>query len=169
MPTAALRRLYLTRFGFAVVWAVLFATLSSPVGTAAVVLAVLYPAFDLAAAVVDARSSDGGRPRALYVNTALSLAAAIALVVVGADGEGILVVWGLWAITAGVVQLAVGVVRRSLGGQWPMILSGGISVLAGASFVASSGSATSVTSIAGYATLGGIFFLVSALRLGRSQ
>ena len=49
-----------------------------------------------------------------------------------------------------------------------MILSGGISVLAGAGFVASSRAGTSVTGIAGYAVLGGVFFLVSALRLGRA-
>ncbi|MCW2817259.1 MAG: hypothetical protein JWR42_46, partial [Marmoricola sp.] len=55
-----------------------------------------------------------------------------------------------------------------LGGQWPMILSGGISVLAGGAFIVQSGTpAASLTSLAGYATLGGIFFLVSALRLQR--
>lgn len=49
-----------------------------------------------------------------------------------------------------------------------MILSGGLSVPVGFSFAAQSlGSPTSVTSLAGYAVLGGIFFLVSALRLGR--
>ncbi|MBZ5740993.1 hypothetical protein [Nocardioides mangrovi] len=164
MSTSALRRLYLVRFVFAVVWAGLFVATSSPVGTAAVVLAVLYPVFDLGAAVVDLRTSGDRRPM-LVVNMALSLAAAVALAVVGDDLEGILVVWGIWAITAGAVQLSVGVVRRALGGQWPMILSGGISVLAGASFAASASSATSVTGIAGYATLGGLFFLVSALRL----
>ena len=167
MATATLRRLYLARSVFALVWAGLFLAVSSPVGTAAVVLAVLYPAVDLAAATIDARTSGAGRPRALYLNVALSLVAAVALAVVGEDVEGILLVWGAWAITAGVVQLVVGVVRRAVGGQWPMILSGGISVLAGGSFVASAGDATSVTGIAGYATLGGVFFLISALRLGR--
>ncbi|WP_205473069.1 hypothetical protein [Nocardioides sp. SYSU D00038] len=166
----SLRRLYLVRFGFAVVWAALFAATSSPLGAFTFGLAVLYPAFDLAAAVVDARSSTSGRPTpALYVNMVLSLAAAVAIAVAGKDDlQAILVIWGLWAVTAGLVQLAVGVLRRSLGGQWPMILSGGISVLAGGSFIAMAGSATSLTAIAGYATLGGIFFLASAIRLGRT-
>ena len=48
-----------------------------------------------------------------------------------------------------------------------MIASGGISVLARASFIAQSRGAGSVTTLAGYAVLGGIFFLVSALRLRR--
>ena len=166
--TASLRRMYFARFGFAIVWAVAFAIASSSVGTAALVLAVLYPVFDLACVAIDARSgTPASRPTALYLNVALSLGAAIALGIVGSDAEGLLVVWGIWAVTAGLAQLAVGVARRTLGGQLPMILSGGISVLAGGSFIAMAPDATSVRSIAGYATLGGIFFLVSALRLGR--
>jgi hypothetical protein len=50
-----------------------------------------------------------------------------------------------------------------------MILSGGFSVLAGVSFIASaSGDNPKLTNIAGYATVCGIFFLISALRLGRA-
>lgn len=50
-----------------------------------------------------------------------------------------------------------------------MILSGGISVLAGAAFaLQSSGASASLVGLAGYATLGGIFFLVSAIRLSRT-
>lgn len=169
----ALRRLYLARFGFALAWAVLL-VLSTTVlgGTRALgpltgTLLVLYPLVDLAAAVVDLRSTRDARPSALLVvNMLLSLAAAIALVVAVGTGPGdVLVVWGLWAITAGLVQLVVGLGRRALGGQGAMILSGGISVLAGGGFLASSGAASSVTGISGYAVLGGIFFLVSALRL----
>jgi uncharacterized membrane protein HdeD (DUF308 family) len=56
--------------------------------------------------------------------------------------------------------------RRRLGGQWAMIVSGGISTVAGISFVAQAGrDAASVRGLAGYALLGGIFFLASALRL----
>ncbi|MEV4116382.1 hypothetical protein [Nonomuraea sp. NPDC049695] len=33
-------------------------------------------------------------------------------------------VWGAWAVVAGLVQLIVGVTRRKMGGQWPMIISG---------------------------------------------
>ena len=44
-----------------------------------------------------------------------------------------------------------------------------ISVLAGTGFIVQSGSPTaSLTSLAGYATLGAVFFLVSALRLRRT-
>lgn len=62
----------------------------------------------------------------------------------------VLRVWGVWAITAGVVQLIVAIMRYRLGGQWAMILSGGISTLAGTSFIVQAGgSNASVTGIAG--------------------
>ncbi|WP_207770592.1 hypothetical protein [Frankia canadensis] len=58
--------------------------------------------------------------------------------------------------------------RRDLGGQWAMIASGAISTLAGISFLLQAATShPSLRNLAGYALLGGIFFLVSALRLGR--
>src|ERR687893_593549 len=119
-PTAwefaqALRRLYFVRFGFAIAWAVLLFVTRSDLNPASVALLVLYPAFDVAAAVVDVRSSPAPGPaRELYVNIA-------------------------------------------------------ISVLAGAGFIMAAGrDDPSLANLAGYAVLGGIFFLVSALRLGRA-
>ncbi|MFL4903983.1 hypothetical protein ACJ6WF_12560 [Streptomyces sp. MMS24-I2-30] len=169
--TAALRNLYLVRFGFAVIWAGLLAGSASTLNPLSVTLLVVYPLFDLAAAVYDFRSSGVARRSVpLYVNMALSLLTAIGLAV--AVGSGIpdaLRVWGAWAITAGVVQLIVAIQRYRLGGQWAMILSGGISVLAGSSFIAmASGAKASLVSLSGYATLGGIFFLISAIRLHRN-
>ena len=100
---------------------------------------------------------------------ALGLLTAIALAVGVSSGiPSVLRVWGAWAITAGIVQLIVAVQRRRLGGQWAMILSGAISTIAGASFILmAAGPKASLTSLAGYATLGGIFFLISAIRLHR--
>jgi len=175
LAASPLHTLYLTRFGFAIVWAVLLLVSSTALdattlGPLTAVLLVIYPLFDLAAAVVDRRSSHlTTSPSALLVvNMVLSLLAAIGLVLAVRSGaSSALVVWGLWAITAGAVQLVVGLRRRALGGQWAMIASGGISVLAGASFLAQSGGSGSVTTLAGYAVLGGIFFLISALRLRR--
>lgn len=167
----ALRRLYFTRFGFAVVWAALLFLTSDDLGPVSIALLVLYPLFDVVAAVVDARSSRATGPlRGLYVNIAISLLAAVGLAVATASGlPAVLRVWGAWAIVSGLVQLYVGVSRRAMGGQWPMIVSGGISVLAGSSFVVmASAEHPSLANLAGYATIGGIFFLVSALRLGRS-
>jgi hypothetical protein len=170
----ALRRLYFVRFGFAIVWAALLFANKSHLGALGITLLVIYPLFDVAAAVVDVRSSGAGGPiRGLQTNITISAIAAIGLGVAGGSGvPAVLRVWGAWAIVSGAVQLIVGLRRfkRRMGGQWPMMLSGGISVLAGANFVlGASASDPKLTSVGGYAILGGIFFLVSALRLGRAN
>lgn len=172
-PTIAptLRRLYFVRFVFALVWAGLMVLTGSTLTAPRVVLIVLYPLFDLAAAVVDARSGKGARPFfGLYVNMAISLLAGVGLAVAASSGvPEVLRVWGIWAAVSGLIQLVVGLVRRAMGGQWPMIVSGAISTVAGVSFVVqSTRSSASLTAVAGYAVLGGIFFLLSALRLGRA-
>lgn len=162
----ALRRLYLVRFGFALLWAVLLLVSASSLTPVSAVLLVLYPVFDVAAAVVDARSSRNG---VLYVNVAVSSLAAVGLAVAAASGiPAVLRVWGAWAVVAGIVQLVVGLRRRGLGGQWAMIASGGISVFAGTGFfLSASADGTTLSNLAFYALLGGVFFLVSALRLDR--
>ncbi|MFK3979689.1 hypothetical protein ACI2K4_04840 [Micromonospora sp. NPDC050397] len=168
---STLRRLYFVRFAFAIVWALVMFTTAEHLGPLAATLLVLYPLFDVAAAVVDARASRAtGKPALLYVNIAVSLLAAIGLAVAATSGiPAVLLVWGAWAVVAGLVQLIVAVNRRGLGGQWPMIFSGGISVLAGASFIAgASADDPALTNAIGYAIPGAIFFLISAIRLGRA-
>lgn len=168
---ATLRTLYTVRFAFQLVWAiVLILTASAGLGPLSATLLLLYPLFDVAAAVVDHRASRGtGSSPLLYVNMGLSLLAAIGLGFAVASGvPAVMIVWGLWAITAGAVQLVVAIRRRRLGGQWPMILSGGISVFAGAGFVLGAANSESVTGVGGYAILGAVFFLVSAIRLQRA-
>src|SRR4051812_18450385 len=102
----ALRRLYFVRFAFAFVWAALLFVTGAKLGPAAVTLLVLYPAFDVAAALVDARSSrTGGSPLGLYVNIAISSLTAIGLAIASASGvPAVLRVWGAWAIVAGLIQ-----------------------------------------------------------------
>jgi hypothetical protein len=165
----SLRRLHLVRGAVAIAWAALFAVVSPHLGVATLALAVAYPVLDVVASYVAARAG-GPSSRVLWVGTATSAVAAVALAVVALDDrKATLLVWGVWAIVSGALQLGEGLLRRrELGGQWPALLSGGLSVLAGAGFVASAPGATSLAGPAGYAVLGGVFFLVSALRSGRS-
>ncbi len=155
------------------VWAALLFATGDGLGPLAVTLLVVYPLFDAACAVVDIRSARrNGQPlRSLYVNIALSTLTALALALAATSGTpAVLRVWGLWAVTAGIVQLVVGAARRTLGGQWAMIASGALSTLAGASFFAQANKdGASLANLAGYAFLGGVFFLVSALRMGRAR
>lgn len=168
----ALRRLYLVRFAFAIIWAALLVVAGRELGPGAAVLVVLYPLFDLAATAVDARATtwSSSSRRASHLNIAVGLLAAIGLGIAATSGvPAVLRVWGAWAVVAGLIQLTVALSRRALDGQWPMILSGGLSVLAGTGFLLMAGAPDpALVGVAGYATLGGIFFLVSALRLGRT-
>jgi uncharacterized membrane protein HdeD (DUF308 family) len=166
-----LRRLYFVRSAFALIWAVALLATASSIGPVSATLLVLYPLFDVGAAIIDARSSRASRSApGLYANIAISALAAAGLVfAVTAGIPAVLQVWGAWAVVAGLVQLVVALLRRTLGGQWPMIASGAISTLAGISFfLQASVPHASLSNVPGYALLGGIFFLVSALRLGRS-
>jgi uncharacterized membrane protein HdeD (DUF308 family) len=158
-----LRRLYFVRFVFAAAWAGAFAATGSSLDAGSITLLILYPAFDVASAIFDARST---RNRVLYANIAISTAAAIGFAIATAnDIPTVLRAWGAWAIVAGLVQLFIALRRRrALGGQWAMILSGGISVIAGGGFIGQASSATSMKMLAGYAALGGLFFLISAVR-----
>ncbi|MFD6193404.1 hypothetical protein [Streptomyces sp. NPDC060275] len=166
-----LRKLYFLRFAFAAVWAALLFTTADALGPLSTALLLIYPLFDVAAAVVDVRSAraNGGPAAPLYANIAISSLTVLALALAATSGiPAVLRVWGAWAVAAGIVQLVTGAVRRRLGGQWPMIVSGALSTLAGLSFVTQAGADDpSLNSLAGYAFLGGVFFLASALRLGR--
>jgi uncharacterized membrane protein HdeD (DUF308 family) len=172
---ATLRPLYFARFAFAVVWAVLLLALPGA-GTPPLltVLVVVYPLVDAAAAAIEWRGAGAGaggtRSRAsTLANIVVSVVAAIALGIASLSSvAAVLVIWGIWAIGSGLAQLLTGLGRRQLGGQWPLILSGGLSVLVGFAFAFQGiQGATSAAGVAGYAIVGGVFFLVSALRLLR--
>ena len=158
------------RFGFALVWAILLFLTASNGSALTALLLVVYPVFDVAAAVVDVRAQRGGASRTLVATITVSTLAAVGLAVALTSGiPAALLVWGAWAIVAGVLQLVVAVGRHRLGGQWAMVVSGALSVVAGTAFVVQSfAPGASVVTVAAYALLGGVFFLVSALRLGRT-
>lgn len=167
----ALRRLYFIRFAFAVVWAgLVFATstMAGPFLTLTVLL-IIYPLFDAAAVLWQLRSNpDSQRSKAAeWVNVVVSVIVAIALGVASTISiAAALAVWGAWAIGAGIPQLIAAIRNRRAGGQVPQMLSGGISVFAGSGFLLQGlQGAGNIAGVAGYATLGAIFFLVSAIRL----
>ena len=98
------------------------------------------------------------------VNVVVSILAAVALAVT--PSAGALVVWGVWALVSGAVQLLTALLRRKLGGQIPLIVSGAISVFAGVAFAAQGAQGAAISAgVGAYALLGGVFFLVAAIRL----
>ncbi|MEU9958476.1 DUF308 domain-containing protein [Streptomyces sp. NPDC050982] len=172
---SGLRSLHLIRVAFSLVWvALVAATSASLVSTdrptvIAAVLLVVYPLWDVVATLLERRMTDpGATDRVGTANMALGLAATAgtAIAVFSTIGKALLV-FGIWALLSGAIQLVVAIRRRrTVGAQWPMVISGGLSVLAGASFAAMSSSPTSgLSTIAGYSAFGAFWFLVSAITL----
>jgi uncharacterized membrane protein HdeD (DUF308 family) len=106
--------------------------------------------------------------RVSAINVALGLAATIGMIIAVFSTIGTaLLVFGIWALLSEAIQLTTAIRRwRTVGAQWPMIISGGLSVVARAVFAATSGSATSgLSTIAGFSAFGAFWFLVSVIAL----
>ncbi|MEU9881329.1 DUF308 domain-containing protein [Streptomyces phaeochromogenes] len=173
---SGLRSLHLIRVAFSLVWVALVATTSAslvspdkPTVIAAVLL-VVYPLWDAIATALERRmaATTGSTDRVGTLNMALGLATTAGMIIAVFSTIGTaLLVFGVWALLSGAIQLAVAIRRRrTVGAQWPMLISGGLSVLAGANFAAMSTSATSnLSTIAGYSAFGAFWFLVSAITL----
>ena len=171
-----LRNLYFVRAAFSVVWVTLVFTLATAAtvggGTtvAASILLIVYPLWDVCATVVDIRANRLTAPTLLpqYLNIAFGAAATIAMIISLMSGlTPAIVVFGIWATLTGAVQLFLAIRRRrALGGQWPMIISGGLSVVAGFSFILTSGApSTGLLTLGGYSAFGAFWYLVAAIWL----
>jgi hypothetical protein len=165
----ALRDYYYLRAGVSAAWVAAAFTAgkaSPPVGAA---LLVAYPAWDALANWIDARRSGGlARNPSQLFNVGVSGVTALAVAATLGNMNTVLAVFGVWAVLAGLLQLATGVRRwTSYGAQWAMILSGAQSALAGGLFIKQSLGPVpqGVTDVAPYAAVGAFYFLVSALLL----
>jgi uncharacterized membrane protein HdeD (DUF308 family) len=178
-PRAATAR-YLTRYYgvralFSACWVALafLAGRSTSPFVAALLLA--YPAWDCLANLYDARRNGGLRANPTQAfNAAVSAVVTIAVgVAVTRDFHAVLAVIGVWAILSGLLQLATGIRRwRGASAQWPMILSGAQSSLAGTFFLkqaADSSVQPGIVDIAPYAAFGAVYFAISAIILITSR
>ncbi|QOF80048.1 DUF308 domain-containing protein [Variovorax sp. 38R] len=166
-PAAWLRKLYLTRAAFSFVWVALAFTVAKQSPMLTTILLVIYPAWDALANLVDARMAGGTQANPTQMlNTWIS--ALVTAAVAGSLVFGLqigLAIFGVWAIVSGLLQLATALRRRkSHRGQWVMMLSGAQSALAGGFFVAQQGTGAPVLeTLAGYAAVGAVYFLISGL------
>jgi uncharacterized membrane protein HdeD (DUF308 family) len=167
-----LKRYYFLRAGVSVAWIVAAVTIGAANPIVGGVLLVAYPAWDALANALDARSNGGFKANAPQTfNLVVSLLVALAVVfATQTDPRRVLTVFGVWASFAGILQLAAGVRRwRSVGGQWPMVLSGAQSVLAGVFMITQSLAAgahpPTPVAIAPYAGFGAFYFLAAAIAL----
>jgi NADH:ubiquinone oxidoreductase subunit 4 (subunit M) len=171
------RRIANVRAGLALVWAaaVIIAVGSNEPATPADVpagvalLIASYPLIDVFASLASATFDRASRT-VLRVNAAISAAAVVAIATTGfgSDAGTAMKSFGAWAAVSGVILLGMAIRnRRAAGGQLPLIVSGGLSTIAGISFIAQSGGhAAHLTNIGGYMALGALFYLLWAF-LGR--
>jgi len=168
----SLRKLYFVRAAFSVTWVILISLFAKTSMGFAVILLILYPAWDVVGTFLDIYAHPRNSSRTTqYINAVIS---GITTVAVGiALQKGVpeaLMVFGAWAIGTGLIQLILGLRRRKLlGGQWPMIISGGQSIIGGVSFIVLAHAPTmGITSLAGYAAFGAFYYLLAAFRLSKT-
>jgi uncharacterized membrane protein HdeD (DUF308 family) len=132
--------------------------------TAALFLA-SYPLIDVIASLLASAFAD---TRVLRINAAISALATvgIAIAAFGSDAGATLVAFGAWAAISGTIQLGIAIHRRrAKGRQLPMIVSGGLSTVAGLSFIAASGDDKAhLATVGGYMAVGALLYLLWARR-----
>lgn len=166
-PTGWLKAYYFARFAVSAAWVALAFTAGKSSPTLAAALLIAYPLWDALANYADARRNGGiGSNKTQLLNFVVSLITAAAVAIaIGKSMNAVLAVFGIWAVFAGLLQLATALRRWSAAGaQWAMILSGTQSALAGIFFVKMAGSAASVgiADVAPYAAFGAFYFFISA-------
>lgn len=169
----ALRSLYFTRTAFSIIWVTLVALFAKTSPGFATVLLIIYPAWDVVGTLLDIRANkhSGASLTPQYINAGISIITTIAVIIAIQKGVSeALIVFGVWAILTGAIQLVLGIKRRRLlGGQWPMILSGGQSTIAGISFIAMAHAPNmGIANLAGYSAFGAFYYLLSAIRLNKT-
>lgn len=168
----SLQKLYFLRAGFSLIWVILVTTLAKTNTAVATVLFIVYPAWDIIATWFDIQANPPSANKTpQYVNAAISIITTIGVILALQKGiPEALMVFGAWAILTGLIQLILGLRRRKqLGGQWPMIISGGQSMLAGGAFIAMAHDPKQgITTLAGYAAFGAFYFLLTAFRLSKT-
>ncbi|WP_407183670.1 DUF308 domain-containing protein [Bradyrhizobium centrosematis] len=168
--TQWLKQYYFLRAAFSVAWVIAAFAVAPSSAVIAATLLVAYPAWDAAANYLDARCSGGSnqnRTQGLNVLVSLVTAVAVALAL-QASMNWVLGIFGAWAMLSGLLQLGTALRRwKRFGAQWAMVLSGGQSALAGGFFIfqATMPAIPSIANVAGYAAVGALYFLVSAMWL----
>ncbi|HEY8919388.1 MAG TPA: hypothetical protein VIM87_23260 [Chitinophaga sp.] len=136
------------------------------------ILLIIYPAWDVIGTFLDIRANLNSPSRTpQYINAVISVLTTLAVGVVLQKGiPETLMVFGAWAILTGSIQLVLGLQRRKLlGGQWPMIISGGQSMIAGVSIIIQAHApAMGIANLAGYSAFGAFYYLLSAFRLSKT-
>jgi len=168
----SLRKLYFARVAFSVIWITLVVTVGKTNNMLEEILFVLYPIWDIIATFVDINANPAASNKIpQYVNVAIGTLTTIAVIIALQSGiPTALVVFGVWASLTGLIQFIIGLRRRRMfEGQWPMILSGAQSLIAGSFIILRAHMPNyGIASLAGYSAFGAFYFALAAIRLGKT-
>jgi hypothetical protein len=164
------QRIAIARAVLALIWAAAIViaigdrvpTTDTDIPIAAAALLTAYPLIDVVASLASAPSQQHGT--ALRVNATISGFAAVSIgaTAFGSDAGAALAAFGTWAVVSGAMQLVLAL-RGSR--QVPMLLSGGLSTLAGVSFLSAAGMHDAhLAVLGGYMAVGAVLYLVSVRR-----
>jgi len=118
--TLTLRNLYFTRTVVQFLWAMTVIATAAKNPTLGATLLILYPLWDVACTLYDLKTSAGSNSTTTqYANAAVGVLVAIGIGLTGYSHPAYAVaIFGGWALLAGLLQLAVGILRRQrLGGR----------------------------------------------------
>ena len=168
----SLRNLYFVRAVFQVIWAATVLSTAQTQPHVAFILLIAYPLWDVACTLYDLMASrpNGSARISQVINALLGCATALGIgLTVFSKPAYSIAIFGTWALGAGLLQLAAGLIRRKqLGGQWAMILSGAQSTAAGIAFVLGGLSGKlHAKDMGGYAIFGATYFLIGGILLSR--
>jgi len=167
------RRIAVVRALLALLWAGAVAlavgddvpTTDTDLPTTAALFLASYPLIDVIASLLGSTFADA---RVLRINAAVSSLAVVGISIAafGSDAGATLIAFGAWAVVSGAIQLGIAIHRRRAEGrQLPMVISGGVSMIAGLSFIAASGdSKAHLVTLAGYMAVGAVLYLLWARR-----
>jgi hypothetical protein len=161
------QRIAIARAVLALIWAaaVVLAigdrvpTTDAEIPVAAAALLAAYPLIDVLASLAGAHR----QPHAtlLRVNAAISTLATLGLAATafGADAAATLTAFGVWAVVSGAIQLVLALRGNR---QAPLLISGGLSTLAGISFLSAAGMHDAhLAVLGGYMAAGAVLYLIS--------
>ncbi len=166
-----LKRYYAVRALVSAIWVASAFTIGKARPLAGIALLIAYPAWDCLANCVDAMRTGGFRANpSQTLNAVVSAIVTLAVAITAAsDVHTAIGVIGVWAALSGILQLATGIRRwRNASAQWPQILSGAQSTLAGAHFLMKAlhpALSVGVAHVAPYAAFGALYFGISAVVL----
>jgi hypothetical protein len=161
------QRIAIARAVLALIWAAAVVvaigdrvpTTDAEMPVAAAALLAAYPLIDVVASLAGAHRRPDATP--LRANAAISTVAAVGVGVAafGGDAAATLTAFGVWAAVSGAIQFVLALRGTR---QMSMLISGGLSTLAGISFLSAAGMHDAHLGVlGGYMAVGAVLYLVS--------